>query len=224
MVNSGPATNGNHRTAPNGQSSSSAHNESYNFDIKSKTVESLLQPLLNQLNSLGISSSGTSVGAHLQQANINTNTSKQSKKGRSKRANLLVESLVEAIENFLRHGSEIAHENEDMRNDLLQCINDIRMSGNIMIESSRDFANEPTSSQKKLLMAEASRDLLNSIGQLLSLTDIIDVNALLRSIQAVQQDLINLKNSSNQDELTHHFKNYGRNLIDLTNQTGTYRF
>jgi hypothetical protein len=214
MVNSGPAN------PMSGQHASSVH-DNVNFEIKSKTVEALLQPLLTQLNSLGISS--TSSGhSNLSSGNYSSSTanSKSSKKVRSKRANLLVESLVESIENFLRHGTEIAQENDEMRNELLQCINDIRISGNIMIESSRDFASEPTSSQKRLLMAEVSRDLLNSIAQLLSVADILDANSLLRSIQAVQQDLINLKNSSNQDELTHHFKNYGRNLIDLTNKTG----
>jgi catenin alpha len=213
MVNSGPSN------LASGQHASSVHDNG-NFEIKSKTVEALLQPLLTQLNSLGISSSSSSNTNSAANYSVSTSTSKSSKKGRSKRANLLVESLVESIENFLRHGTEIAQENDEMRAELLQCINDIRISGNIMIESSRDFASEPTSSQKRLLMAEVSRDLLNSIAQLLSVADIIDANSLLRSIQAVQQDLINLKNSSNQDELTHHFKNYGRNLIDLTNKTG----
>ena len=211
MVNSGP-TNSN--VQRNG-----GHDERLPFEIKSKTVESLLQPLLAQLNSLGISSSSSSPP---QQAICKSSSSSAAaaKKGRSKRANLLVESLVESIENFLRHGTDIAHENETMRADLLQSIHEIRMSGNLMIEASRDFASEPTSTQKRMLMAEASRDLLNSIAQLLAVADAVDVNALLGSIQAVQQDLINLKNSSNQDELTHHFKNYGRNLIELTNQTG----
>lgn len=212
MVNSGPA-NIVHR---NGQSTSSA--DECNFDIKSKTVESLLQPLLTQLNSLAISSSSASSSVNTSQAAVNGKSS--SKKGRSKRANLLVESLVESIENFLRHGNEIAQENKDMRGDIMQCINDIRVSGNIMLEASRDFANEPTSNHKRLLMGESSRDLLSAIAQLISLADVIDVNSLLRSVQTVQQDLINLKNSSNQDELNHHFKNYGRNLVDLTNQTG----
>lgn len=69
-------------------------------------------------------------------------------------------------------------------------------------------------------MVNCSRELLNCVGRILALADLIDVNLLLRAVQVVQQDLGQLKTSSNQDELTHHFKNYGRDIIELTNQAG----
>lgn len=206
--------NGMRHATSNHQQQQQQHQQN-ELDIKSKTVETLLQPLINQLNSLTLNAQN---GHGM--SNGGAQSSSTTKKGRSKRAHLLVESLIEAIENFLRHGTEIAQENPELRDDVLLCINDIRATGNAMAETSRDFANDPLSAQKRHSMVNSSRDLLASIARLLSIADMIDANLLLRCIQLVQQDLASLKNSSNQDELTHHFKNYGRNLIDLTNLAG----
>lgn len=102
----------------------------------------------------------------------------------------------------------------------MKAISLIRQSGNSMVDASRDFANDPLSNQKRSIMIRYSRDLLSSIAKLLNIADCIDTNLLLESIQLVQQDLVSLKNSSNQDELTHHFKLFGAHLVELTNQAG----
>ncbi len=152
--------------------------------------------------------------------NQNDLLTNRKKPGRSKRAHILVESVCEAIETFIRQGADIAQDNPEMSDEIMQTIAQIRLNGNEMAETARDFANDPLCAQKRLVMIKASRDLLNTVGRLLSLADMIDINLLLGSIQIVQQDLINLKNSSNQDELTHHFKIYGRNIVELTSQAG----
>lgn len=51
------------------------------------------------------------------------------KKGRSKRAHLLVTNVVQAIENFINKAGEIAHENPEMRNDLLQSMEEVKRAG-----------------------------------------------------------------------------------------------
>jgi catenin alpha len=182
------------------------------IDFRSETVESLLQPLITQLNALTMTGvTNTSI------SNSNSSNNMNGKKGSSQRAHFLVESVVESIENFLALGNEIAQENPEIHQDLMQAIENVRTTGNLMADTSRDFANDPLTPQKRLIMVKSSRDLLNSISRLLSLADMIDVNLLLRLIQIVQQDLYNMKNSSNQDELAQHFKSFGRNIIDLTN-------
>ena len=52
------------------------------------------------------------------------------KKGRSKRAHQLVANVIQATENFINKVSEIAHENPDMRHDLLQSMEEVRRTGN----------------------------------------------------------------------------------------------
>lgn len=167
--------------------------------MKAKNVECTLEPLISQLNSLSTASMASS-----------------KKKGRSKRAHVLVESVCEAIENFIREGADIAQENPEMRDELMRAVADVRSAGNTMVESSRDFANDPLSTPKRAIMVKASRDLLAAITNLLNIANLIDVNGLLRSVDMVQQDLNNIKNASNQDELMHHFKNYGMDIIELS--------
>lgn len=183
-------------------------------DLQTKSIDQTLQPLINQLACLTTNSTTDSL---FNQNDLLTN---RKKPGRSKRAHILVESVCEAIETFIRQGADIAQDNPEMSDEIMQTIAQIRLNGNEMAETARDFANDPLCAQKRLVMIKASRDLLNTVGRLLSLADMIDINLLLGSIQIVQQDLINLKNSSNQDELTHHFKIYGRNIVELTSQAG----
>ncbi|CAF0896434.1 unnamed protein product [Brachionus calyciflorus] len=178
--------------------------------FQSKTVECLIQPILNQLNQLNLASNPHNT----------TTTLAKRKKGTSKKANHLVEMLIKSIELFLHHANDLIQENTEYRDEIIRCINEIRQNGNLMIESSRDFAQDPVSVQKRLHMVKISKDLLNSIANLLQIGDLIDSNVLLRSIKIVQQDLINLKQSNNQDELTNNFKDYGRDLIELTNLAG----
>jgi catenin alpha len=52
------------------------------------------------------------------------------KKGRSKRAHLLVTNVIQATENFINKAGEIANENPDIRNDLLQSMKEVKRTGN----------------------------------------------------------------------------------------------
>lgn len=97
-------------------------------EMRSKAVESLIQPIINQLNFLSVSSSSSSSASFSSLNNKNDmdangcagSGSGNTKKGRSKRAYTLVESLVEAIENFLRQGSDLAHEYPEMKDEIMK--------------------------------------------------------------------------------------------------------
>lgn len=146
----------------------------------SKTVEYHLQPLLAELNSLSLTSQSSSASPSTGKANL---------KGRSKRAHVLVESVCESIEQFIRQGAEVAQDNPEMKDELMQSIQTLRARGNLMAEASKEFANDPLAAQKRQVMIGASKDLLDCVARFLSLADMIDVNLLLRAVQLVQQDL-----------------------------------
>jgi hypothetical protein len=40
-----------------------------------------------------------------------------------------VENVIQATENFIHKAGEIAHENPDMRNDLLQSMEEVKRTG-----------------------------------------------------------------------------------------------
>jgi hypothetical protein len=62
------------------------------------------------------------------------------------------------------------------------------------------------------------KELLIDIANLLGLVDLIDINLLFKLIGMVQTDIDSIKHSNNQDELNHHYKRFGQNIIDLSYQ------
>ncbi len=108
------------------------------------------------------------------------------KKGRSKKAVVLIQELKESTAQFIKQGSEIAQENPEMRDELLNAVNDVRLYGDKMANSSKEFTNDPFSSQKRASMVTVARELLTAVARLLTIADMIDVNLLLRSINQVE--------------------------------------
>lgn len=143
-----------------------------------------------------------------------TEAKSSTRRGRSKRAQHLVDSLVEAIENFVRQGAELAHDYPEHGDEIGKAIGAIRASGAGMAEASRDFAADPLSTAKRGVMIRHSRELLACIARLLSHADRIDLDRLLCCMQLVRGDLRALKAASNQDELMHHFRLFGAHLVD----------
>ncbi|CAF1435634.1 unnamed protein product, partial [Adineta ricciae] len=138
------------------------------------------------------------------------------KKGRSKQAHLLVRNVIQATENFIKKSNEIAHENPEMRNDLLQSMEEVKQSGDEMAVLSKEFADDPCSKPKRQQMIVAARALLTSVTRLLILADLVDVQMILRSIRLVEDDLQHIHDASNQDELVHYYKQYGKDIVDLS--------
>ncbi len=60
------------------------------------------------------------------------------KKGRFKKAVVLIQELKESTAQFIKQGSEIAQENPEMRDELLNAVNDVRLYGDEMANSSKD--------------------------------------------------------------------------------------
>lgn len=143
------------------------------------------------------------------------NTDASRKKGRSKRAHVLVALVDKATENFIKNGELIANENPEIKEDMLAAVDEVRKTGDVMTATSREFADDPCSSQKRGNMVRAARALLSAVTRLLILADMVDVHLLLRSLRVVEDDLERLKNASNQAELLDNLKAFGKNANDL---------
>ncbi|CAF2404143.1 unnamed protein product [Rotaria sp. Silwood2] len=165
--------------------------------IKTWSVQRALDPLVVEVTSL------------ISEQPSNT------RKGRSKQAHLLVENVIRATENFINKAGEIAHENPDMRNDLLRSMKEVKRTGDEMVVLSREFADDPCSKTKREKMIIAARALLTAVTQLLILADLVDVQSILKSTRLVEEDLQHIYNVSNQEELIHYYKQYGKDLNDL---------
>ncbi|XP_047499525.1 catenin alpha-like isoform X5 [Penaeus chinensis] len=172
-----------------------------NLEIKTRSVEKTLEPLVIQVTTL-----------------VNTKGPSKKKKGRSKRAHVLVAAVEAATRNFIERGEEIAYENPDIKGEMLGAVEEVRKTGDTMSRAAREFAEDPCSSVKRGNMVRAARNLLSAVTRLLILADMVDVHRLLKSLQVVEDDLEKVKNASSQSELLDNFRLFGKNTSDLINQ------
>ena len=152
-------------------SSASSTSSSYNYYDRGNQA---LQPLLNDIlraNNFNETTSLTNLSA-LNFSNINTLNRTDShkvanKESNCKNVNTLIKFLIEAIQNFVKQSSDLANEYPELNNELTIEIDNIVEKGNKTFEASKQFANDPLSTQKRKIMVDASRELLNSVGRLL---------------------------------------------------------
>ena len=142
-------------------------------DIQTSTwsVERTLAPLVAQVTALVTARTGNK------------------KKGRSKKAHVLVAAVETATANFVEKGEMMAAENPDIRPQMAGAVEEVRATGGVMSGASMEFATDPCSSLKRGNMVRASRQLLQAVTRLLILADMIDVNILLSRFRA-QNDIM----------------------------------
>ena len=173
-----------------------------NLDIKTRSVEKTLEPLVIQVTTLVSSKSPLK------------------KKGKSKRAHVLVAAVEKATENFVERGELIAAENPSISKEMTQAVGEVKSTGEIMSSAAREFANDPCSSVKRGNMVRASRNLLLAVTKLLILADMIDVHLLMGKVRTVEDDLEALKNVSNQADLLESMKKFGASAKEVLQQSG----
>ncbi|CAG9759441.1 unnamed protein product [Ceutorhynchus assimilis] len=172
-----------------------------NLEIRTMSVEKTLEPLVLQVTTL-----------------VNTNGPSKKKKGKSKRANALVQTVEKATENFIEKGEQIAYENPDITEEMLAAVDEVRKTGTQMSRDARDFSEDPCSSLKRSNMVRAARNLLSAVTRLLILADMVDVHLLLKSLHIVENDLEKLKMASSNDELLDNIETFRHNANELMNQ------
>uniref|UniRef100_A0A646QDC8 Catenin alpha n=1 Tax=Hemiscolopendra marginata TaxID=943146 RepID=A0A646QDC8_9MYRI len=172
-----------------------------NLEIRTRSVEKTLEPLVIQVTTL-----------------VNTKGPSKKKKGHSKRAHVLVAAVEKATENFIEKGEQIAYENPDIKQEMLSAVDEVRKTGEAMSIAAREFADDPCSSLKRGNMVRAARNLLSAVTRLLILADMVDVHLLLKSLRVVEDDLEKVKNASSQSELIDSFRQFGRNAVELIQQ------
>jgi len=72
-----------------------------------------------------------------------------SKKGKSKRAHVLVAAVERATANFVERGQQIAAENPEIQRDMMEAVQAVQATGDAMSLAAREFAADPCSSVKR---------------------------------------------------------------------------
>ena len=103
---------------------------------------------------------------------------------------------------------------------MLAAVEEVRVTGEAMSSTAREFAHDPCSSVKRGNMVRASRNLLSAVTRLLILADMIDVHLLLKKLRRVEADLEFLRNVSSQAGLLEGMDRFGASAKDLLAQAG----
>uniref|UniRef100_A0A8W4FEI1 Catenin alpha 3 n=1 Tax=Sus scrofa TaxID=9823 RepID=A0A8W4FEI1_PIG len=174
-------------------------NNPQDLQVQTFTVEKLLEPLIIQVTTL---------------VNCPQNPSNR-KKGRSKRARVLLASVEEATWNLLDKGEKIAQEATALKEELTGALQEVRKESDALKESAERFADDPCYLPKREAVVQAARALLAAVTRLLILADMIDVMCLLQHVSAFQRTFDSLKNVSNKSDLQKTYQKLGKELENL---------
>ncbi|VDP04925.1 unnamed protein product [Soboliphyme baturini] len=171
-----------------------------NLQIRTRTVERTLAPLVTQVTTLVNSSDGRSTR----------------RLGRTvKKAQVLIAAVEKAIENFLEKGEQMISDNPGGEQELREALDVVKTTGNDMIVASRDFVKDPTSSSLRATVIKAARALLSSVTRLLIVADMIDVHLLIRHMKDTRRVLEQLNKANSQQEVIDNFDRLQKELERL---------
>lgn len=169
------------------------------LQIQTVTVEKLLEPLIIQVTTL---------------VNCPQNPSNR-KKGRSKRAKVLLASVEEATRNLLDKGEKMAKEAAVLKEELTAALQEVRKEGNALKVSAERFTDDPCYLPKREAVVQAARALLAAVTRLLILADMIDVMCLLQHVSSFQRTFESLRKVSNKSDLQKTYQKLGKELETL---------
>ncbi|XP_031203372.1 catenin alpha-3 isoform X9 [Mastomys coucha] len=173
--------------------------DTQDLQIQTFTVEKLLEPLIIQVTTL---------------VNCPQNPSNR-KKGRSKRARVLLTSVEEATWNLLDKGETIAKEATVLKEELTAALQEVRKESKALKVSAERFTDDPCYLPKREAVVQAARALLAAVTRLLILADMIDVMCLLQHVSSFQRTFESLKNVSNKSDLQRTYQKLGKELESL---------
>ncbi|VDM96508.1 unnamed protein product [Thelazia callipaeda] len=190
-----------------------AANASYTFDarnleIKTKSVEQTLVPLVTQITTL---------------VNLKENYLSSGKKRSEKafRSALKVGSAVEAaIERFVAVGETIADENPDIQPEMYDACHEARIAGASIANLNGCLADDSNTSIDKSVLVRAARQLLTSVTRVLLLADRVLVKYILRSEDKIAYSLVKLENTTNFTDFVKIFTEFGGDMVDLAHRSG----
>ncbi|KAM6329781.1 catenin alpha-3 [Podargus strigoides] len=167
--------------------------------IQTFTVEKLLEPLIIQVTTL---------------VNCPQNPSSK-KKGRSKRARVLLASVEEATWNLLDKGEKIAKEATVFKEELHAALADVQKESQALKVSAEAFTSDPCYLPKRQAVVQAARSLLTAVTRLLILADMVDVAYLLEHLTVFQRTFESLRNVSSKSDLQKMYQKFQKDLENL---------
>ncbi|MCP9257983.1 Alpha-catulin [Dirofilaria immitis] len=216
-----------------------AVNTSYAFDpqsleIKTKSVEQTLVPLVTQeyYGSISLSVNEflrkvelikTEYGDITTLVNFKESYLSSGKKRSEKalRSALKIGSAVEAaIERFVVVGETIADENPDVQPEMYDACHEARLAGASIANLNGCLTDDSGTTIDKSVLVRAARQLLTSVTRVLLLADRVLVKHILRSEDKIAYSLVKLENTTNFTDFVKIFTEFGGDMVDLAHRSG----
>ncbi|CAD5206296.1 unnamed protein product [Bursaphelenchus okinawaensis] len=182
-----------------------------NLEIKTKSVEQTLLPLVTQISTL----------VNFKESII---TGTKPKSERALRAALKIGSAVEiAVERFVVVGESIADENPDIQPEMYDACHEARQAGAAMANLHSSLLDEsgiPQLGIDKSHLVRAARQLLSSVTRVLLLADRVMVSHILRAEDKIVYSLTKLENTVNFTEFVRIFTDFGGEMVVLAHRSG----
>ncbi|XP_061229974.1 catenin alpha-3 isoform X1 [Neopsephotus bourkii] len=137
------------------------------------------------------------------------------KKGRSKRARVLLASVEEATWNLLDKGEKIAKEAPVFKEELHAALADVQKESQALKVSAEAFTSDPCYLPKRQAVVQAARCLLTAVTRLLILADMVDVAYLLEHLTVFQRTFESLRNLSSRSNLQKIYQKFRKDLENL---------
>ena len=168
-----------------------------NIEIRTKSMQTNLEPLVINVRKL-----------------INHDRVVVLKR-RSEKSRIVLEDIRRAVVTFIDIGEHIAKDNPSHESELLDCIDEVELSGQNLSSRAEEFSLNPLKLSLRAEMVEAARSVLSSVTKLLLFADFIDVQNLLNSIAEAEKILERLKSwESDSLELHKHFSSMSELILD----------
>lgn len=181
--------------------------DSKNLEIRSKSVEQTLVPLVTQITTL-------------------VNHKEQGR--RSERALKAIQEIGKvvayAVERFVSVGEQIALENEDVADEMREACEEAKKSGqtifNLTSSAGDSFDDGVPNSTDKSGMVRAARSLLSAVTRVLIIADSIVVKRLLTAVKKVDDRLKELEGVNTFTDFVQAFSQFGSDMVELAHLSG----
>lgn len=192
-----------------------------NLEIKTRSVEQTLLPLVQQISTL----------VNFKESII---TGGRPKSERALRAALKIGTAVEAaVERFVAVGETIADENPDIQPELYDACHEARIAGSSIANLHSSMLADPMHDGQRMVaenggvhsvdtgqLVRAARQLLSSVTRVLLLADRVLVKHILRAEDKIAYSLTKLEHTSNFSEFVQIFTEFGGQMVDLAHRSG----
>ncbi|XP_072180735.1 alpha-catulin-like isoform X1 [Diadema setosum] len=180
--------------------------DSKGLEIKTKSIEQTLVPLVTQITTL---------------------VNHKEKSRRSEKTCRAIERVGQAVhlavERFVAVGETIAADNNDIRDEMAAACREARLAGsNIakLTDVTYDASGQMTSPADKSNMVRAARGLLSAITRVLLLADKIVIKQISQARNRVTESLDRIEKTRSFTEFVQCFSQFGKEMVELAHQTG----